>query len=224
MTSRAGGSSPHGAVMIRTSWPRSRRRSYVSRMCAFAPPGRGYAYGETMPIFNGEATRRSSFLFPGAPPRAFHGIAHHRAPLLTRDPVKALPERPVSSVRSGGAIRDRAAKCRTVVAVEIGPRRADELRVVRVARPGFRDVQHRRVEPGRARTTHSTCVRGIARLDAVDVDERIRRRRERTQRALAHREREIGEGMRHDRDAAGKGDARHGGGEGGEHRDLFFDP
>ena len=30
--------------------------------------------------------------------------------------------------------------------------------------------------------------------------------------------------MRHDRDAAGKVDARHGGGEGGEHRDLFFDP
>jgi hypothetical protein len=27
ITSRAGGSSPHGAVMIRTSWPMSRSRS-----------------------------------------------------------------------------------------------------------------------------------------------------------------------------------------------------
>src|SRR2546426_6509030 len=118
MTSRAGGSSPHGAVMIRTSCPRSRRRSYVSRMCAFAPPGRGYAYGETIPIFKGGAARRSSFLFPDAPPRAFHGVAHHRAPLLTRDPVKVLPERPVSSVRSGGAIGDRPAQCGAVVSFE----------------------------------------------------------------------------------------------------------
>src|SRR2546425_4975578 len=146
MTSRAGGSSPHGAVMIRTSWPRSRRRSYVSRMCAFAPPGRGYAYGETMPIFNGGAARRSSLPSPDAPPRAFHGVAHHRAPLLTRDPVKVLPERPVSSVRSGGAIRDRAAQRGAVPALEFRPRRADEPRVVRVARTRFRDVQHRRVE------------------------------------------------------------------------------
>ena len=51
MTSFAGGSSPHGAVMMRTSCPWSVSRLYVSRMWAFAPPGRGYAYGETIPIF-----------------------------------------------------------------------------------------------------------------------------------------------------------------------------
>src|SRR5258706_3121084 len=60
MTSLAGGSSPQGAVMIRTSCPSSVRWLYDSRMYEFAPPGRGYAYGLTMPIFIGLVPRVSS--------------------------------------------------------------------------------------------------------------------------------------------------------------------
>src|SRR6266849_3072995 len=135
-----------------------------------------------MPIFNGGAARRSfrfSLLLPDPSPRPLHRIAHHRAPLLPRDPVKMLAERPVSSVRSGAAIRDRAAECDSVVAVEIGPGRADQLGVMRVARTGLRDVKDRRVEPTGTRATYSARIGRIASLDGVDADERICARRER---------------------------------------------
>src|SRR2546430_6729481 len=129
MTSRAGGSSPHGAVMMRTLWPSSERRSYVSRMCAFAPPGRGYAYGETMPIFIkpaqspacGRETRSglvvslvagepllaqlvSSLRHPAA--GAPDPVAHHRPPPLRRRPPPMLADRPPAAPR-GGATRGR---------------------------------------------------------------------------------------------------------------------
>src|SRR5688572_15027758 len=104
-------------------------------MCAFAPPGRGYAYGDTIPIF------MRSFLSSDPSSRSLHRVAHHRAPLLCRDPVQVLAERPVSSVRTCRAIRDRATEGSPVVTREVGPRRADELRVMRVARARLRDVQ-----------------------------------------------------------------------------------
>src|SRR5206468_1494653 len=108
-----------------------------------------------MPIF---MRSRSSFLLPHASRRPFHRIAHHGAPLLTRDAIEVLAERPVSSVWSRGATRDRAAERGAVLTIEIGPRRADKLGVMRVARARLRDVEHRRVEPGRARPTHSPRV------------------------------------------------------------------
>src|SRR4051812_28812841 len=99
-------------------------------MCAFAPPGRGYAYGLTIPIFirlppddclflasrlrllRGVAStprlrprvasslvadepllvRPSLLLRPYPSTRAFHGVAHHRSPLLLRDAVEMLAE------------------------------------------------------------------------------------------------------------------------------------
>src|SRR5688572_31417973 len=119
-------------------------------MCAFAPPGRGYAYGDTIPIFN------FSFLFSDPSSRSLHRVAHHRAPLLCRDPIQVLAERPVSSVRSCRAILDRAPQGRGVIAFEVGPRGPDQLRVVRVARARLRDVQHLLVEPSRARSEEHT--------------------------------------------------------------------
>src|SRR6266508_1065979 len=120
-------------------------------MCAFAPPGRGYAYGDTIPILINlwpqgplplTARRSSHSSFPGDPsPRALHRIAHHRAPLLEHDPVQVLAEGPVSSVRSRRAIRDGPPQRRTVGTRELGPRRPDQVRVVSVTGTGLGDVK-----------------------------------------------------------------------------------
>src|SRR5512142_2883777 len=166
MTSCAGGSSPHGAVMMRTSWPRRRSSSYDSRMYEFAPPGRGYAYGLTIPTFM-RASSRSSL--PHPPSSSLHGIAHHRAPLLPRDAVQMLAQRPVSAVGRRRAFEERVTEVLRRTPRELGPGRPDELGVVRVARARLRRAENAVVEPRSASATDAPGVRRIAQLDAVDV-------------------------------------------------------
>ena len=216
ITSRAGGSSPHGAVMIRTSCPMSRRRSYVSRMCAFAPPGRGYAYGRHDPDLHSSLLICLLARFTGSR-------------TIERHCCCATPSRCSPSVQcrpSGRVVRPSIARRSAApsFAVEVGPGRPHQLRVMRVARARLGDVQDLLVEPDRAGAADAARVRRIARLDAVDVHERIGRGRERSQRALADGEREVGKGMRHDRDAAGVVDVRDRRRERREHRDLVLDP
>src|SRR5438132_1507944 len=167
MTSWAGGSSPHGAVMMRTSWPISFR--------------------------------------------------------WTCDTIEVLPQRPVSALRLRRAFGDRAAQVGGGAAGVFGPCGADELRVVRVAGAGLGDVEEGRVQPGRPAAAHASRVRRIAQLDPVHAAFRGTPLQA-AQRALADREREVGERVGHDREPAHLVDLRDRRRERAEHRELVLDP
>src|ERR671936_1241765 len=122
-------------------------------MYEFAPPGRGYAYGETIPIFIKELVARSLLLRASGADSAtgaLYGVAHHRAPLLPRGPVEVLAEGPLAPVRfrlfcpEGGAelVRGGAGK--------LGPAGPHERSMVRIARSRLRDPKDVSVEPRRS--------------------------------------------------------------------------
>src|SRR5204863_7090458 len=92
------------------------------------------AYGLTIPIFIGRRSLSLLLSRPYPSPRALHGVAHHRSPLLLRDAVEMLAEGPVSSVCPCRALRDRLPQIGGTRAGEIGPCGPDQLRVVRIAR------------------------------------------------------------------------------------------
>src|SRR5919198_6169016 len=113
-------------------------------MGSFAPPGRGYAYGETMPIFTASP-------LPSPAARLPHRRDDHRAPLLVRDPREVIAHPPRLPVRDGRAVDDRAAHVVGRAPLELGPRRADERRAVRVARAGLGGADRVPIEARRAR-------------------------------------------------------------------------
>ena len=96
--------------------------------------------------------------------------------------------------------------------------------MVRVARAGLRDAKHMRVEPERPGRAHAPGVRRIAQLDRVDHPRVIAVGRELAEGALADREGQVRQGMRHDRHAARLVDPRERLRERGEHRHLVLDP
>src|SRR5438105_8728329 len=136
-------------------------------MYEFAPPGRGYAYGETMPTFipRGRSISSRSGHATARPPER---LPHHRAPLLLRRAVEVLADRPATAVRHRGPLHDRPLQVGRGPPREIGPARPHEVAVMGIAGAGHGDVEQVRVEPFGATHAHASRPRGVPQLDPVD--------------------------------------------------------
>src|SRR4051812_37558429 len=105
-------------------------------MYEFAPPGLGYAYGDTIPIF--KTSRLLLLRTPRADSAAcaLDRVPDHGPPLLRRGAFEVLAEGPPPPVGSGRASSQCGPEVVGRRSGEVGPARSNESGVVRIAGPG----------------------------------------------------------------------------------------